>query len=185
MFDRLISLVLEFIGLFRFCVVLRPFEAGVVLRVGRFKRVIGPGGLHWLLPFNIDDYIYTNIVPETSRVGPQSLVTKDEVEVVVSSVVTWAVGDVIKYLLEIEGAEQVIEDCAYGYVNEFIHAHTWAELMGMDISAKLTTLVRRRAKDFGVSIIRVQLADLTRCPSIRLLTSRPQERGALIPTSDL
>lgn len=173
MIDRLIDLLLQTIDLFRVFVVLKPFEAGVVIRLGHFNRVIGPGGFHWLLPFRLEDYIYCNIVPETSKIGPQSLTTKDEVPIVVSTVITFAIEDVTKYLLDIEGAEQVIEDAAVGYVSEFIRNRTWKELLEADINAPLTTLIRRRAKTFGVNIIRAQIADFTQCVSIRHLTNVP------------
>lgn len=171
MIDRLIQLVIQFIELFRVCFILQPFEAGVVTRLGHLHRTVGPGGLHWILPFRIEDYIYTNIVPETSKVGPQSLTTKDEVGIVVSAVITFAIKDVATYLLAIEGAEQVIEDATVGYVSEYIRNRNWTEILATDINGPLTTLVRRRAKEFGVDIIRVQIADFSKCMSIRHLTN--------------
>ena len=178
MLDRLIQLFLECLSFFRFWFILKPFEAGVVIRLGHYHRTIGPGGFHWLWPFSIEDCVYTNIVPETQRIGPQSLTTKDEIGIVVSTVITFAITDVKVFLLDIEGAEQVIEDATFGFVNEFIRSMTWAELRDTDINAKLTSLVRRRAKDFGVSVLRVQVADFTKCVSVRHLVGGTTQHTA-------
>jgi len=108
-------------------------------------------------------------VPETAKIGPQSLTTADGIDVVVSSVITFSISDVKKFLLEIEGAEQVIEDVVLGYMNEFIRSKTWEQLKNSDINTRLTTFAKKRAEDFGVDILRIQVTDFTQCISIRHL----------------
>lgn len=110
-----------------------------------------------------------NVVPETMIVGPQSLTTKCGKSIVVSNVVTYSIEDIQKFLLEIEGGHQVIEDSTYGIVSAFIMEHSWDELMTVDISNELTKDVRRLAKRYGVQIINVQLRDFTSSKSFRLM----------------
>jgi len=124
-----------------------------------------------LLPFGVDDYVYTNIVPETTKLGPQSLTTKDQKEIVISSIAMFAVEDVEKFLLHIEGAEQVVEDATLGYISEVVRERTYNELLEMNLNAKLTSYARNRAKAFGVSIVSVQISEFTKCFAVRHLTS--------------
>ena len=128
-------------------------------------------GFHWLWPFKIEEALSTNVVPETMIVGPQSLTTKDEVGVVISTVVTFSIFDVKIYLLEIEGASQVIEDSTYGIVAHAVMDSTWPGLISMDLAGELSKSVRRYAKRYGVDIKQVQIADFTRSKSLRLIQS--------------
>lgn len=170
MLDKLVELVSQFLHLFQFFTVVPCYGSGVILRFGKFHRMAAPG-FHWMWPFRIEVCMSTNVVPETMPVGPQSLTTKDGTAVVISSVVTFQIDDVKKFLLEIEGAGQVIEDATYGIVAQFVMAHTWAELVaeGMDMANELSKAVRRNARKYGVDVMTVQIADFTRSRSFRLM----------------
>jgi regulator of protease activity HflC (stomatin/prohibitin superfamily) len=167
-FDKLIDLIVQFIHLFQFFFVIRCYERAIVLRFGKMHRLANPG-LHWKFPFNIEVYLSANVVPETMIIGPQSLTTKDGVSIVISSVVTFCIEDVQKFLLEVEGAHQVIEDSAVGIVSHFIVERTWGQLGDTDVGNELTKAVRRQAKRYGVEIINVQISDFTRSRSFRLM----------------
>src|ERR1700730_11145264 len=113
MFDKLIDLLVTWIRLLFFGFTLKSYQRGVVLRFGVFHRFATPG-FHFKWPFAIEECHYVNVTVETMMVGPQSLTTRDDKSIVVSSVVTFKVNEaeaeVRKYLLEVEGAQQVIED---------------------------------------------------------------------------
>jgi regulator of protease activity HflC (stomatin/prohibitin superfamily) len=168
--DRLVDLLIQAIRLFQFFTVVTDYERGVFLRFGRFHRLAQPG-FHWMLPFNAEALLYTNVVPETMNVGPQSLTTKDGVSIVVGGVVTFAIEDAHKFLLEIEGGNQVIEDATYGIVSRFVMDRTWDELRQIDVAAELTKAVRRQAKRYGVNVQTYQISDFTRSRSFRLMAS--------------
>jgi regulator of protease activity HflC (stomatin/prohibitin superfamily) len=168
-FDRLIDLLIQFIKLFQFWCVVNEYRRGVRLRLGKFHAVLNPG-FHWMLPLNIDSAIWDNVVVETMRVKPQSLTTKDDVPVTVSSVVTFEIDDIKVFLLEVEGKNNVVEDSTYGATSAFIMKRTWQELVDMDdIGNELSKMVRRQAKRYGVNIISVQVSDLAKCRALRLI----------------
>ncbi len=184
MFDRLIDLIVTWIKLLFFGFTLQSYQRGVVLRFGKFHRFVG-SGFHFKWPLDIEECHYVNVTVETMMVGPQSLTTKDDKSIVVSAVVTFRVNEieseVKKYLLEIEGAQQVIEDTVYGSVASFVMDHTWDQLRSvtpvpsgdkeklLDSDNEITKVVRRLAKQYGVEIMNVKLADCTRSRSIRLM----------------
>ena len=169
MFDKLVDLIVQFIHLFFFTFITMSYQRGVVLRWGKLQRVVGPGR-HWIWPFNIEHYMFVNVVPETMTVGPQSLTTKDNKSVVLSTVVTFQIEDVQKFLLDVEGGHQVIEDSTYGMVADFVMKRTWAELCALEsLGNELSKAVRRRAKTYGVDILAVQPCDFTASRSIRLI----------------
>jgi regulator of protease activity HflC (stomatin/prohibitin superfamily) len=172
MLDRLVDLIVASLRLFLFFTVVPTYSRGVVLRFGRFNRIADPG-FHWMWPFNIEELIATNVVPETMNVGPQSLTTKDGVSVVIGTVVTFGIEDVKRFLLEIEGANQVVEDSTYGAVSKLVMEKTWAQLGEIDLPNELTKAVRRQAKRYGVDVVQVQISDFTRSRSFRLM--QPQK----------
>lgn len=168
MFDKLIDFLIQFLDCFRFFVVIDQYERAVLLRFGKFHRVLEPG-FSWIFPFRIDRTLHANITVETATVGPQSLTTKDRREIVLSNVVTYHIENPKTFLLEVEGGHQVIEDSACGTIADFILTKTWDEICGMNIGNELAKRVRRRAAKYGVVVDDVQTRDLTRSRSIRLI----------------
>lgn len=156
-----------------FFALVRQYEGGVVLRLGKFHRMAHPG-FCWIWPLMIEEVITTSVVVETMIVGPQSLKTKDGQLVVISTVITFEITDPKIFLLEIQGASRVIEDSTYGVVSEWVSLHTWEELLDPDLGGKLSRAVRALAKKYGVNIIRVQIADFTKSRSLRLMQSVTQ-----------
>ena len=177
MFDKLVDLIVSWIKLFFFTYVLHADQRGIVLRFGRHVRDVGPGW-HFKWPFDIDEVFFREITPSTLTVGPQSLTTKDDRDVVVSVLVTYQIEDVRRTIIEIQGVLPVLHYATYGVVSDFVMKHTWAELRNvratddtreLDLDNEIAKAVRRRAKKYGVHIIDVQFCDLTKSRSLRLI----------------
>jgi regulator of protease activity HflC (stomatin/prohibitin superfamily) len=179
-FDHLIEFILDAIRALRFAVTIRSYQRAVILRLGKPHRDLAPG-LHFFWPFYIEVPLSVNVVPETMLIGPQSLTSKDDVPLVISTVVTFSIEDVRKFLLDIEGAHQVIQDSALGVIAGFVMTHTWNEVRGVippdvegkpiDADNEIAKATRRRAKKYGVHIVNLQISDLSRSRSYRLLSS--------------
>lgn len=178
MFDKLVDLIVVWIKLLFVSFTLKCYQQGVVLRFGKFHRMAEPG-FHLKWPFDIETCLYCNITPETMKVGPQSLTTKDGRSVVVSSVVTFQVEDAKKYILEVDGTQQVVMDTTYGTVASFVMEHTWDQLRSVapvetgekivDADNEISKIVRRQAKKYGVHVQSVKFSDCTVSRSIRLM----------------
>ena len=147
-----------------------PYEGSIILRLGKFRKK-AKVGFNWIAPFVIDRVLGCNIATHTLVVGPQSLMTKDGKQIVITTVITCTVEDSAPFILEINGGMTALDDAATGVVSRLIMGHTLEELLAMDIANELTKDVRRFAKPWGVGISRVQLSDFTVMRSIRLLQS--------------
>jgi len=169
--DRLVDILIASLRLFQAFVVIADYERGVVLRFGRYHRTLGPG-FHWIIPFSCEHVLSTNVVPETMNVGPQSLTTADGQSVTLGTVVTFEIEDAKRFLLEVEGANQVIEDAAYGAQARVVMARTWEGLMQIDLPNELAKEVRKRARAYGVKVIDVQVSDFTRARTLRLMLNQ-------------
>ena len=170
MLDRLIDLLLQWVGFFVPFVVIDDFERAVVLRFGRFHRELDPG-FHWIIPFEVERVIADNVVPRTLNLGAQSLTTQDGSQIVLSVVLTARIHDIRKSLLDVENVDTAVQDSCYGEIASVVHQHTWDEMQAEDISDQMLKACRKRAFSYGVEIMRTQVADLARCKTLRLVNN--------------
>lgn len=171
MFDKIFDFIKQFARFFVFWYVQDPYNGALIIRLGKVKKR-AKAGLNWMLPFLVDMIIECNVATHTLVVGPQSLMTKDGKQIVITTVITCTVEDVEPFLLKINGGMTALDDAATGVVSRLIMDHTLEQLLTMDMANELTKDVRRFAKPWGVGISRVQLSDFTVMKSMRLLMSQ-------------
>lgn len=168
MLDRLIDLLLQWVGWLVPFTVIDAFERAVVLRLGKFNRELPPG-FHWIIPFEVDRVISDNVVPRTINLSAQSLTTSDGAQIVIGVIVTARIHDIQKALLEVETVDEALQDSCYAEIARVVHEHTWEELQADSINDALQKACRKRAFTYGVEILRAQVSDLARCKSLRLI----------------
>lgn len=168
MLDRLVDLIVQFITLFKFWAVYEPYEAGVLLRLGKFVRVLDPG-FHWRFPLGIDQCLVEHTVPTVPSLGDESATTADGKSIGFHAIVTYRVKDIQKALLEVADVHHAILGACAGEIGRTLRESTWEEVMFPSMLEDLTVACRKRARRYGIDIISVQLAGLAQCRSIRLL----------------
>lgn len=86
--------------------VLDPYERGVLLRLGRYKRTLSPG-FHWKVPFNFDTVLTCNTAPTSTTfyVEYERPYTRS-----VTLAVFWKIRSPKKFLLEVEDAKGTLMD---------------------------------------------------------------------------
>lgn len=167
MLDRLVDLLTSFWHALVPWVVLQPFEAGVLTRLGKVKRTLGPG-FHWVAPFHIDKVWDLTITPSTHHIAGLCTTTKDGKPVGFDAVVTYRVVDVEKAILEVTGVEHAIVDTCQGVIGAALSESTWAEILHGDVVDTLTKLCNRRARKWGVEIMSVQPVGVCLVKTLRL-----------------
>jgi regulator of protease activity HflC (stomatin/prohibitin superfamily) len=170
MFDRLFDIVLQFLDLFKFWVILDPFEQGVLLRLGHYKRSL-ERGFHWIAPFNIDNVLIDNVVPRTVNLGEQGLTTRDGKSITVSAVVTAKISHIERALLEVENVDEALMDSCYATIGDLIVQHDWDTIRTPEFTDTVTKACRKQAFRYGIEILRVQFADRLPVKAFRLLSS--------------
>lgn len=171
MFDRLIDFILSGIDAFRFWVVLYPYESGVLLRLGKFERVIEPGTFNWRWPF-FDHIVYDNIAARAQGLGDSSTTTKDGIQIGFNPVITYRISDIKKALLDVDDVEDAVRDACLGTIGATLSSKTREELYETEAVNKLLTEVcRKRGWRWGVEIMQVQLSTLANCRTVRLMQS--------------
>jgi len=167
MLERLVEFIIDILGAFVFWAILQPYERGVLIRLGSFKRTLGPG-IHWVIPFYIDNVETDNVVPTTSNLLAQSLQTRDGVAVVVSVVITYAIRDIKKVLLEVENADDVLADSTYALVGRAISNSNYDDICRPEFAESIFKEIRRAAFSWGIEVRNIGFADLAKAKSLRL-----------------
>jgi len=141
--------------------VARQWERAVVLRLGRYIGLRGPG-LFWIVPFidtvssRIDQRTIT-----TSFAAEQTL-TSDTVPVNVDAVLFWMVHDVEKAALEVQDYGQAVSWAAQTALRDIIGRTTLTDLLrGRErIETELQHLIDERSNPWGVTVSSVEMRDV-------------------------
>lgn len=137
------------------------WEKAVVLRMGKYKGLRGPG-LFAIIPIldKVDAYIDQR-VRVTDFVAEQTL-SKDTVPVNVDAVVYWTVWDVEKAALEVQDYERAIAYIAQTGLRDMIGKHELADLLQErdKIAEDLQKILDRDTNPWGITCQTVGIKDI-------------------------
>lgn len=134
------------------------WEKAVVLRMGKFKGLVGPG-LFWIVP--IFDSV-SRVVDQRMRVTDvtaESALTKDTVPVNVDAIIFWVVWDAEKCVLEVENFFDAISLSAQTALREAIGAHELHDLIaGRDkMMQELQRILDEKTNPWGITVQSVEI----------------------------
>jgi regulator of protease activity HflC (stomatin/prohibitin superfamily) len=141
--------------------VARPWEKAVVLRLGKFHRLSGPG-VFWLVP--VIDAV-TIWIDQRVRVTPfsaEKTLTKDTVPVNVDAVLFWVIWDAEKAALEVEDYQQAIAWASQTALREIIGQMTLADILigRAKMDSDLQKIIDERTTSWGITVQSVEIRDV-------------------------
>jgi len=141
--------------------VARQWEKAVVLRLGKFHGLRGPG-LFWILPI-IDTT--PNWIDHRVMVTPfnaEKTLTKDTVPVDVDAVLFWMVWDAEKAALEVEDYRAAITWAAQTALREVIGQMPLSDILvgRARMDADLQKIIDERTTPWGISVQSVEIRDV-------------------------
>jgi regulator of protease activity HflC (stomatin/prohibitin superfamily) len=137
------------------------WEKAVVLRLGKFHGLRGPG-LFWIIP-GID--VVSTWVDHRVMVTPfsaQKTLTKDTVPVDVDAVLFWLVWDAEKAALEVKNYEAAVDWAAQTALRDITGRMMLADLLvgRSSIDAELQKVIDERTTPWGVTVQSVEIRDI-------------------------
>ena len=137
------------------------WERAVVLRLGRFVGLRGPG-LFWILPFvdRVATWIDQRTI--TTTFAAEQTLTSDTVPVNVDAVLFWMVHDVQKAALEVQDYPQAVSWAAQTALRDIIGRTSLTDLLrGRErIEEELQQLIDQRSSPWGVTVSSVEMRDV-------------------------
>jgi regulator of protease activity HflC (stomatin/prohibitin superfamily) len=141
--------------------VAQQWERGIVLRLGRFVGLRGPG-LFWVVPFvdRVSSWIDQRTI--TTSFAAEQTLTSDTVPVNVDAVLFWMVHDAQKAALEVQDYSQAVSWAAQTALRDIIGRTPLADLLrGREqIEADLQQLIDSRSNPWGVTVSSVEMRDV-------------------------
>jgi regulator of protease activity HflC (stomatin/prohibitin superfamily) len=141
--------------------VANQWEKAVVLRMGKFHGLKGPG-VFWIIPIfdTIADWIGHRVM--VSPFSAEKTLTKDTVPVDVDAVLFWVVWDAEKAALEVEDYRVAITWASQTALREVIGSLDLADILigRAKMDAELQRIIDQRTTPWGISVQSVEIRDI-------------------------
>jgi regulator of protease activity HflC (stomatin/prohibitin superfamily) len=139
----------------------RQWERAVVLRLGKYAGLRGPG-LFWIVPFvdSISAWIDQRVI--TTGFAAEETLTSDTVPVNVDAVLFWVVYDPEKAALEVQNYPAAVSWAAQTALRDIIGRTSLSDLLrGRErIEEELQKLIDERSNPWGVTVQSVEMRDV-------------------------
>ena len=139
----------------------RQWERAVVLRLGRYVGLRGPG-LFWIIPFvdSISTWVDQRVI--TTSFAAEETLTSDTVPVNVDAVLFWMVYDPEKAALEVQNYPQAVSWAAQTALRDIIGRTSLTDLLRgrKRIEEELQQLIDERSNPWGVTVQSVEMRDV-------------------------
>jgi len=139
----------------------QQWERAVVLRLGRFIGLRGPG-LFWVVPLIDRVTVWIDQRTITTSFAAEQTLTSDTVPVNVDAVLFWMVHDAQKAALEVQDYSGAVSWAAQTALRDIIGRTTLTDLLrGRErIEAELQLLIDQRSNPWGVTVSSVEMRDV-------------------------
>jgi len=153
--------------------VAKQWEKAVVLRLGRFVGLNGPG-LFWIMPLvdSVSACVDQRII--TTAFAAEQTLTSDTVPVNVDAVLFWMVYDAQKAALEVQDYPQAVSWAAQTALRDIIGRTSLHELLRdrEKIEELLQKLIDQRTNPWGITVQSVEMRDIVIPDSLQDAMSR-------------
>jgi regulator of protease activity HflC (stomatin/prohibitin superfamily) len=139
----------------------KQWEKGIILRFGKFQRLIGPG-LYWIFPLVDKTAIWIDQRVMTTTFMAEQTLTKDTVPVNVDAVLFWIVWDAKKAALEVQNYQNAISWASQTALRDIIGKTDLAELLSgrEKIDKELQKVIDSRTEPWGITVQSVEIRDV-------------------------
>ena len=144
-----------------------PDEGGVRITFGRIVKTLKPGWYTYWPPIQHVQKI--GVTPQCVDLRPQSVLTSDNKDMVISGAILYKISDARKAILEVQDYDRSVQTLALGVIAEFMGGHSSEKLEIPILRELILTKVREEAQGFGLKIMRVYITDLGSCKNLRIL----------------
>jgi regulator of protease activity HflC (stomatin/prohibitin superfamily) len=137
------------------------WEKVIVLRLGKFKGLKGPG-MFWIIPIVDTTPTWIDHRVMVTPFAAQKTLTKDTVPVDVDAVLFWVVWDAEKAALEVEDYRAAVDWAAQTALRDIIGKKMLADiLVGRSaIDKELQAVIDERTTPWGVTVQSVEIRDI-------------------------
>ncbi len=137
------------------------WERGVLLRLGRFRRVLAPG-ISWVIP-GVDQIVSAiDMRIRSTSFSAEKTLTRDTVPVNVDAVLFWVVTDAKKAVLEIKHFETTISWAAQTTLRDVIGKTELVRMISdrQALDDELLAIIDAKTSEWGITVQSVEIRDV-------------------------
>jgi regulator of protease activity HflC (stomatin/prohibitin superfamily) len=148
------------------------WERGVVLRLGRFQSVKGPGVMY-IIPF-IDNVRFVDLRLLTLNIPSQQVITKDNVPAAIDGVLYFYVSDAEKAVITIQDFAFAVAQYAQATLRDVVGGLSLDELLSEreQIQKRIAEVVEEHIHDWGLHLDSIRLQDIEMPEDLKRIMSR-------------
>jgi len=137
------------------------WQKAIVLRLGRYVGLRGPGMFH-IIPIidTVSGFVDQRV--RVANVSAESTLTRDTVPVNVDAIVFWLVWNAEKAILEVQNFEQAIQMSAQTGLRESIGRHELSQMISERemMGRELQRVLDEKTNSWGITIQSVEIRDV-------------------------
>src|SRR5438046_531788 len=132
--------------------VLRQYERGVVLFLGKFEGVRGPGLTLIFVP--IQQMLRVSLRTVTMQIPSQKIITKDNVSIDIAAVAYYHISDPERAVIVIENVYNAINQISQTTVRNVVGRFSLDELLSdtASINVKIKNVIYRHTEPWGTQV---------------------------------
>jgi len=134
-------------------IILRSYEAGVLMRLGKYKKDLSVG-VNFKLPL-IDEIHTVTTSVDTYHVSPVDITTLDNKQVSVEPIIKFEIVDARKYLIDTNEAAGNIHDISRGIIADYLTDCEWDEIKKKSTLTGIKNALKKECEDMGINISKV------------------------------
>jgi regulator of protease activity HflC (stomatin/prohibitin superfamily) len=136
------------------------YERAVVLRLGRFQAIRGPG-VYWIIPA-LEWQLTVDIRTVTAAVEQQETITKDNVPVKINAVVWYRIFEPKKAMLEVRSVDNAVIQVALTTLRTGIGQYTLDDVLKEQetVSTTIGQKIDAVTEPWGVKVERVEMKNV-------------------------
>ena len=149
---------------------INPDEGGIRITLGNHVKTLVPGWYYyWPVLQECSGY---KVTPQVVDLRPQSALTGDLKDIVISGGIKYRISDIRKALLEVHDYDAGIQTMALGIICEFVGRHQFEDLTDLsELRETILSGIRDEATGMGLKIMKVYITDIGRTKNIRMMGS--------------
>lgn len=158
MIQMTIALVVVLVVLFQNSIfILKEYERGVILRLGRFVGIRGPG-LIIIIPF-IEKLLRVDLRIITYDIPSQDIITRDNISVKVNGVLLFKIMEPDKAILQVENFFAATSQYAQTTLRSICGEVELDDLLSKreELNMKIQDIIDQKTHAFGVKVITVEM----------------------------
>ena len=138
----------------------KEYERGVLFRLGKYERVVGPG---WVLYFSgIEKFVKVDLRTQIIDIHPQEVITQDNIKILIDAIIYYRVVDPRKTVVEIKDVVGAIDHLLKAQLRTVIGRMLLEEVLEKteEININLFNVIKEVEDKWGIVAMRVEITSI-------------------------